>query len=59
VIIEEMSTFLGMLLNKKKKKKIDHLMMVKFATFHQLSHDRINITSMGMVLKQSFKYLKN
>jgi hypothetical protein len=42
VIIEEISTFLGMLLNKKKK--ISHLMMKKFATFYQFSNDRINIT---------------
>jgi len=31
-------------------------MMDKFATFYQFSHDRIN---MGMVFKQSFKYLIN
>jgi len=48
VIIEEMSTFLGMLLNNKKNKKISHLMMEKFATFYQFSHDRINITLIGL-----------
>ncbi len=30
VIIEEMSTYLGMLLNKKRKKKIGHFMTEKF-----------------------------
>jgi len=62
VIIEEMSTFLGMLLNKRRKKKIGHLMMEKFATFHQFSHEitifNKHYVDLGMVFKQSFKYLK-
>ncbi len=49
VIIEEMSTFLGMLLNKIKKKKISHLMMEKFATLYPFSHDRINTTSIWVL----------
>jgi hypothetical protein len=44
MIIEEMSTFLGILLNKKIEKKIGHFMMEKFKTFHKFLHDRINIT---------------
>jgi len=44
VIIEEMSTFLGMLLNKLRKKKIGNFMMEKYETFYKLSHDRIKIT---------------
>ena len=37
-----MSTFLGMFLNKKRKKKIGHFMMEKFETFYLFSNDRIN-----------------
>jgi len=44
MIIDEMSAFLGILLNKKRMKKIGHFMMEKFKTFYQFSHDRINIT---------------
>jgi len=56
VIIEEMSTFLGMLLNKKRKKKIGHFMMEKFLIFTwQNSH----YVDFSMAFKQSFKYLKN
>ncbi len=60
VIIEETSTFLGMLLNKKRKKKIGNFMMEKFKTFYQFSHDRINITSIWVWFSNKiFKYLKN
>jgi len=44
MIIEEMSTFLFFLLNKKREKKIDHFMMDKFKTFNKFIHDRTNIT---------------
>ena len=44
MIIEEMSTFLGILLNKKRENKIGHFMMEKLKTFHKFLHDRINIT---------------
>ena len=44
VIIEEMSTFLGMLQNKKNEENRPFY-DEKFATFYQFSHDRKKIAS--------------
>jgi hypothetical protein len=54
-----MLTFPGILLNKKREKKIGHFIMDKFKTFYKFLHDRIKITLLVIVLKPSFKYLKN
>ena len=54
-----MLTFPGILLNKKREKKIGHFIMDKFKTFYKFLHDIIKITLLVIVLKPSFKYLKN